>query len=68
MTKEKVISELISKRNNYMMSQPAIEWDIVYDEALEAAFFQALEGRIGSYGVAALREALDDYNMKITLK
>ena len=68
MTKEKVISELISKRNNYMMSQPAIEWDIVYDEALEEAFFQALEERIGSYGVAALRETLYDYNMKIALK
>lgn len=68
MTKEKVISELISKRNSYMMSQPAIEWDIVYDEALEAAFFLTLEEKIGSYGAAALRETLYDYNMKITLK
>lgn len=49
------------------MMTPYPLWDLEYDDALEEAFYQKLEQRIGSYGVEALLETLHEYHLNIKL-
>lgn len=65
-TREEV-DKLILRRNNFIMMTPYPLWDLEYDDALEEAFYQKLEQRIGSYGVEALLETLHEYHLNIKL-